>query len=210
MRSNRTSGHGQTPSGDGYTGRTPGDRARHFGYRGSNSEAVAWGDFGIEDMVRGLFDAPYHRVLFLQPATPDFGGSFAQGTLCIKFGGDSGDGAVVSPANGARNVQTLWDGIETPDPLRGANLRGAVGYPIVLAAFGSVAQGFRFVSARLTGPNGNVRSLVLHPGNDEHAERAIIVIPHKPLVKDTKYTVVIAYTNSSGSHRARSTFTTSR
>jgi hypothetical protein len=210
MRANRTAGHGLTPGGEGYTGRTPGDRASHFGYRGSNSEAVAWGDFGVEDMVQGLFDAPYHRVLFMQPRTPDFGGSYLQGTLCIKFGGETGNGVVVSPADGAQNVRPYWDGIETPDPLRGTGLHGAVGYPIVLAAFGTSAEGFRFVSAKLSGPDGAVKARVLHPGNDEHADRAVIVIPHKPLAKDTRYTVVIAYANSSGAREARSTFTTAR
>jgi hypothetical protein len=210
MLSNNTAGHRQSPDGMGFVGATPGDRARRFGYNGANSEAVAWGDFGLEDTVRGLFDAPYHRVLFLQPKAPDFGASFSNGTLCVKFGGAAGDGAVLSPPNGARNVPRSWDGMETPDPLRSTNLRGPVGYPVVLALFGRDAQAFRFVGAALSGPRGAVPCIVLHPASDPHAEGAVILVPREPLAPLTAYTATVTYRNAQGEQTARATFSTAR
>lgn len=210
MRANNTTGHSQSPDNKQYLARTPGERARHFGYVGANSEAVAWGDFGVREMLAGLFDAPYHRTLFLQPASPDFGASFSSGALCVKFGGPSGNGAVVSPHNGARNVTTSWDGIETPDPLRQTNVRGRVGYPIVLAVFGSDAQDFKFVASALVGQSGPVRAIVLHPGNDRQAKNCIIIVPERPLAASATYTATLTYRNTKGEHTARTTFSTAR
>jgi hypothetical protein len=210
MVANETAGHSQTPDGRGYTGRTPGDRARHFGYVGANSEAVGWGDLGAREMMRGLFEAPYHRVLFLQPSAPDFGSAFADGAMCLKFGGASGSGAVVSPPNGAHGVRAFWDGIEAPDPLRSTNLRGPVGYPIVLAVFGREADQFRSIDARIVGPNGRVQAIVLTPATDKHADDTVIVIPHKPLLPATTYTVTFNYANAGGEKTARTTFATAR
>jgi hypothetical protein len=210
MLANETTGHSQSPGHEGYVARTPGERARHFGYVGANSEAVAWGDYGPRGLLRDLFDAPYHRVLFLQPKSPDLGAAFAEGAMCVKFGGATGDGAVLSPPNGARDVPRAWDGVETPDPLRNTNLRGPVGYPIVLALFGSARQSFRFVGARLVGPAGAVPAIVLHPGSDRSADGAVILVPHKPLAPQATYTVTVNYRDASGEQCARATFSTSR
>ncbi len=210
MLANETAGHREEPRGRGYIGQTPGDRARHFGYSGANSEAVAWGSVGMKDMLGGLFDAPYHRVLFLQPLAPDFGAAFSDGAMCIKFGGNAGNGAVLSPPNGARNVKKSWDGIESPDPLRNTNLRGPVGFPIVLAVFGTEAQSFRSIDASILGPNGRVQAIVLHPASDPHAQGAVIVIPQRPLLPATTYTVSFTYANKGGEKTARTTFATAR
>lgn len=210
MITNEYAGHREEPSERGYIGRTPGDRARHFGYNGANSEAVAWGTYGPREMLQGLFDAPYHRVLFLQPLAPDFGAAFGDGAVCIKFGGETGSGVVVSPPNGARNVRNSWDGAESPDPLRSTNLRGPVGYPIVLAVFGSDAQGFRSIDAVVVGPNGRVPTIVLNPASDKHADDCVIVIPQRPLAKAATYTVTFTYANKGGEKTARTTFSTAR
>lgn len=210
MVRNETAGHGQSPDGAGFTGRTPGDRARHFGYVGANSEAVGWGDLGAGEMMRGLFEAPYHRVLFLQPSAPDFGSAFAEGAICLKFGGAQGSGAVVSPPNGARGVRGFWDGIESPDPLRNTNLRGPVGYPIVLAVFGREAEGFRSIDARIVGPGGRVAAIVRTPATDQFSQDTVIVIPSKPLLPSTTYTVTFNYANAGGEKTARTTFATAR
>ena len=207
---NETAGHREDPDRRAFVGQTPGDRARRFGYNGPNSEAVAWGNTDLDDMLKALFDAPYHRVLFLQPSAPDFGAAYADGALCVKFGGKNGDGAVVSPPNGARNVRTSWDGAESPDPLRKTNLRGPVGYPVVLALFGSEARDFRSINATLTGPNGRVPAIVLTPATDEHADNAVILIPQRPLARATAYTATFAYRNKTGERTVRASFSTAR
>lgn len=208
MLANESAGHGQREGAPRFTGRTPGDRARHFGYIGPNSEAVAWGDLDERAMLQGLFDAPYHRVLFLQPGTPDFGGSSQNGAICVKFGGRTSDATVVSPANGARGVSPLWDGVESPSPLRQTNVNGPVGYPVVLAAFGQDAKEFRSINAVLVGPKGPVRSVVLAPGSDPYARDCVIIVPLAPLAKRTTYTATFTYANSGRERTSRTSFTT--
>jgi hypothetical protein len=211
MLANNAFGHSQDPRHKSFTGRTSGDRARAFGYVGANCEALSWSSLGDADAFAGLIAAPYHRAMFLQPARPDFGAAALDGTVCVKLGGETGDGAVVSPSDGSTSVPARWDGSETPDPLRGANLKGDVGYPVVLALYGKDAKGFRFVSAALTDKkSANVPMVVLHEGNDRHSKGMVVLIARAPFAKGAAYRATVTYKNASGEHTVTSRFETAR
>ncbi len=202
MAANGRSGHRQESSDNGFTGRTPGERARAFGYFDRNGEAVAVSSrFSIES-VENLFDAPYHRIMFLQPGSPDFGAGSSGNATCIKFGGKHEDAIVVSPAKNMTGVKRTWDGIETPDPMAGDGSGAPYGYPIVLAVFGKYAEGFAFKSAVLKDEKGKVfATRVLHPENDEHAHGCVIMVPNNPLKAKHSYSVAVEFRASGRTHK---------
>ena len=208
MADHSSAGHSERPGRKGFTGRTPGDRARAFGYFGRNSESVAKSGQGLAESVRRLFDAPYHRVMFLQPGSPDFGAGFTDGSTCLKIGGDHADGTVLSPPDRATSVPREWDGVETPDPLRKTRMKGPVGYPIVMAAFGQGADTLRLKFAELTTSGRTVPIVALHPGNDNKAKAAIILVPRTPLTPRTRYDIQITYTQNSRQTTKQWSFTT--
>ena len=208
MAANRSAGHTERPGRTGYTGKTPGDRAKAFGYFGRNSESVAKSDQALADSVRRLFEAPYHRVMFLQPGRPDFGAGFTDGSACLKIGGDHADGTVLSPPDRATAVPLEWDGVETPDPLRGTPMKGPVGYPIVMAVFGQGADTLRLRSDQLKTSGRTVPIVALHPGNDKKAKGAVILVPRTPLNPRTRYQVQITYTQNGRQTTKQWSFTT--
>lgn len=209
MDTNRIVGHEEEARRPGFTGESPDRRANAFGYYDRNNESVA--SFQKDPMlaVDRLFDAPYHRVMFLQPGSPDFGSGYASGSACIKFGGRYEDGLVVSPPQGGVGVPRSWDGAETPDPLRNARLRGAVGYPVVIAAYGEHAKTIRLKSAQMYDGRAHVPLLKLHPGNDEYLDAAIVLIPRIPLEASTKYWLKIEYSMNGRPYVKEWSFTTS-
>lgn len=208
MAGNRSVGHSEAPGRKGFTGKTPGDRARAFGYFGGNSESVAKSGQALAESVRRLFEAPYHRVMFLQPGRPDFGAGFTRGSTCLKVGGDHTDGTVLSPPDRAKAVPLDWDGVETPDPLRGTRMKGPVGYPVVMAVFGQGADTLRLKSAELKASGTSVPIVALHPGNDAKAHGAVILVPRSPLKPRTRYEVQITYTQSGRQSKKHWSFTT--
>lgn len=211
MVANNTISHNQIPGKASFSARTPGERTKLFGYVGRNSEALSYSSRGLREALNGLFIAPYHRVMFLQPSRPDFGAAATEGTVVVKFGGETGSGIVASPPNGARDVTTTWDAIETPDPLRAAHVDGPTGFPIVIAFFGTEAAGLRFVSASLTNNDGKELPVVtLHPGNDRSSESAIILIPQRPLAPGTRYRYSVTYANRARRDAVTGTFATAK
>lgn len=210
MVTNGTSGHKEEVRGNGFTGKTPGDRARAFGYYERNGEAVAVSSDGFDESLQDLFVAPYHRVMFLQPGNPDFGAGNREDATCIKFGGKHEDAIVVSPANSATDVQREWDGIETPDPMAGHAAQGPYGFPIVMAVFGKYAEKFSVSSAFLKDEKGKpVEVRVLHPGNDSHSKNCVIVVPLKPLKTKSTYSVEVNFSSIGQLRKQAWKFTTS-
>ena len=208
LLANHTFGHAEDPGRPKFIGRTPDDRARAFGYVGGNSEAVSYSSEGLDSAVEGLFDAPYHRAMFLQPGAPDFGAAFGGDTACIKFGDNGVDGLVESPKDGSRGVPTEWDAIETPDPLRGQPVSGEVGYPIVLAAFGDNTRRFSFVGSTLKKDGRTVETIVLHPGNDRHSLTTVILVPRRPLAASARYDVSVTVSSDGKTVKRNWSFTT--
>ncbi len=211
MVANNTIGHAQSPGKQHYTARTAGERTKMFGYVGRNSEALSFSSRGLKAALEGLFVAPYHRVMFLQPNRPDFGAAATDTSVVVKLGGETGDGTVFSPPNNGKNVPTTWDTVETPDPLRNAHIDGPIGYPIVVAFFGKDAKGLRYVSSSLRDGQGkSVPVLALHPGNDRFASSAIILLPHSPLRPGATYRFEVAFANQARQSTVGGSFSTAK
>ncbi|MCX7800367.1 MAG: hypothetical protein N2109_08515 [Fimbriimonadales bacterium] len=189
LAANRAMGHAQDPSMPGFTGRTARERAMAFGFAGSVWEDVAFSARPDADLVRELFDAPYHRLPFLQPGRVPFGAGLEGRFLTLNFGATSESGLTVSPAPDETQVPPSWDGIETPCPLEPHGLKGPVGYPIVVAWFG---QGrLELLSASVEGPEGPVETAWNHPANDPNLEQAAFLIPRRPLRPGACYKVSV-------------------
>jgi len=190
LATNRAFGHAQDPAMPGFTGRTARERAMAFGYAGSVWEDVGYSARPGADLVRELFDAPYHRLPFLQPGAAPVGAGVSGPFLTLNFGSAAEAGLTVSPAPDERDVPVSWDGVETPCPLDGHGLRGPVGYPIVAAWFGEGK--LELVEARLVDSKGaEVPTVANHPGNDPHLESAVFLIPRVPLSPGERYRVLL-------------------
>lgn len=216
-------GHAQQASLPGFVGAGPGERNAAFGFSGGCYEDMSSGVPSVAAPVRGLFDAPYHRIPFLQPGAPAFGAGFAGDNCALEFGmttlaGANEQAVVVSPCHGETDVALSWDGVETPSPLRvhGDRAGGPVGYPIAFACFApdSGAEGgpvrLRVSRATLTveDTSAAVPFLLNTPDNDDHLSNAVLLIPTHPLLAGTTYRVSIQ-AEADGRDVSRSwTFTT--
>ncbi|MEJ5171363.1 MAG: hypothetical protein WHU10_10275, partial [Fimbriimonadales bacterium] len=209
LASNRAFGHTQDPALPGFTGRTARERAMAFGFAGSVWETVGFSAQPGSDLVRELFDAPYHRLPFLQPGPVPVGAGVAGSYLTLNFGASTQEGLVVSPAPGQRAVPTAWDGVETPCPLDVHGLRGPVGYPIVAAWFGEGK--LELLEARLLDAGGeDVPTVANHPGNDPHLDSGVFLIPRNALRPGETYRVVLRVRVNGRETQRDWTFTTAR
>ena len=192
LETNDAVGHVQTEGHPGFSGTNPWDRTRAFGFSGGTWEAAGYEVSDPKEAVAAIFDAPYHRIPFLQPGTARIGvGMSARGTV-IDGEMPLGTGTVTSPADGQRDVPITWKGYERPDPLRiWPALQRPVGYPIVLADFAGDAETTKLTvaSARLTLDGREVEASLNTPANDEFLTAAAIIIPAEPLRPGTTYTV---------------------
>ncbi len=120
----------------GFTGKTPGARARFFGYLGRAGEDGHFVGDPIAS-VDGWMATVYHRNLILCYDCTDMGyGMVAEkdnkvDTLNMGSVNSSWPDArfiYTYPASGQKNVERSWNGGEIPDPLPG--LPKPVGYPI--------------------------------------------------------------------------------
>lgn len=227
-------GHAEQAGEPGYSGDDPAARNAAFGWAGGGCyETVSLGHTSARAAVAGLFDAPYHRIAFLQPGAPAFGAGFAGPACALEFGlaashEPAADPAtVVYPAPGQSNVPLAWDANELPNPLRlHANAAGTatikngapVGYVITYACFGAGAapargddenapstSRLRVAEATLTlaDTGAAVPVWVNTPENDEHLDNAVFVIPRQPLRPGTTYRVNIAATTEAGQDVSR-------
>lgn len=186
---NRATGHGESPGTPGYLARNGGERLEAYGWVGGSWEGVNFGGEDVPTSVRELFDAPYHRIPFLQPGPLPFGSGFSEKSLTIEFGDTVREETVASPADGQTGIPTSWHNFESPDPVRvhGAEAR-LTGYPVVLARFGR--EKLQVSSARMLDPNGDVPCWLNTPANDPSLTSAAILIPQAPLRAGTVYQVI--------------------
>lgn len=186
---NRRTGHYEKEGEPGFIGATPSDRLEAFGYCGSSWECVTYNSGTVQNSVRDLFDAPYHRIPFLQPGIVPFGSGFAGKNLSIKFGDSGTGGSSVSPGVNQADVPTKWNGNESPNPLRmHPNAGDMVGYPVVFANFSEDNLPVSLVRAWLkTSAGDEVECFVNSPENDDHLDNAIMLLPKKPLKPNTSY-----------------------
>ena len=223
---NRSGGHLETASSPGFLGRTPSDRASAFGFSGDllvEDVAVLTrsgresSDVVARESVVGLFEAPYHRLPFLNPSLTHIGisiqelrGRTSATATVLLFGGMNSRmpsaPTVVSPFDGQTGVPCLWRGDEIPDPLRlHENVRLPVGFPLVFAHFpkssdGGPTRAIRFDGASLRDANGrNVPILTNSPLYDgELRGQAIVIIPRDPLLPGTFYRATVTARNGEG------------
>lgn len=188
--------HYQTPGKPLFTGEKPLNRARFFGYTGAGvSEDI----HRMDDPIRAVNEwiaGPYHRFPILSPSTREIGFALVQGYAVLVMGLSSDHGSsetVVWPAEGATEARLIWDGRETPSPLRL--------YPEVNPPFGpAISLQFppnhrvvKLTEARITRDDGaNVPFMTFTPENDDRLDNALFLIPYKPLQPGTTYHVRIA------------------
>ncbi len=198
LTANGMMGHNQRPGTKGFFGETHQDRLAAYGWSNGAWEGVTYGSDSIEEGVQQLFDAPYHRLPFLQPGVISFGSGFAGSRMTMEFGGHAGDATVVSPANGQRDVPTLWKNAESPNPMRLHGSQTQTGYPIVLARFADNVRKIKITEAKLTLKGASVPIFLNTPENDHHLEFAAIMFPQKGLKAGASYTATFRGSDNQG------------
>lgn len=198
MRTNRLFGHAQQEGLLGFTGVKPIDRAQAFGHQGGLWEDVAMAFETPTGFVDQLFNAPYHRIPFMQPGESQIGIGFDKTFACIDFGSSSSEGTVVSPSNGQTSVPTSWDGIESPTPLRIHNVKGPVGYVIMLSCFTNANEKLVCDEAALSCGGEKVPFYLNTPENDDHLTNTVLIMPTSTLKPNTTYSVSVRAHTASG------------
>lgn len=181
MSANNLVSHSEKPDKSSFLGKDAGTRAGAYGYSGSIYEAVGFDSVGpASATIRGLFDAPYHRIGLLQPDGVVCGIGDLGNFVTIESAFSLGDSVVTSPADHQTLARGSWEASEEPNPLEAHGLKGGmrvfVGYPIVVASFRQdvhVTGG----TASLQGPGGAIPCLVNTPKNDKHLKDGLILIP---------------------------------
>lgn len=186
---NDATGHGERPGTPGYLAQSGAERLEAFGWIGSSWEGVNFGTDSIAESIQGLFDAPYHRLPFMQPGEIAFGSGFADKRCTVEFGASEDAAVVVSPADGQKDVPCTWRNFEKPNPLRVHKSDARVtGYPIVLANFAVDFPPLGAITGTLTDANGRaVPCWFNSPANDDQLKNGCILIPQSPLRPGTTY-----------------------
>ncbi|MDU0201016.1 stalk domain-containing protein [Paenibacillus sp. MAH-36] len=178
----------------GYIGETLTQRARYVNYTGLGmGEDASYGWSNITDAIDSLFDAPYHRIPFLMPEATEIGIDREGSYVVMDFGfkQQASTQMIVSPAPGDRYVPIDFNGHESPDPLQ--IHRGAasypVGYPLLAVISGQNVTNIMLDEASLVDSEGKAIS-ILHdtPNSDKELDNAVMLIPTKPLLPDSRYT----------------------
>ncbi|MER3496420.1 MAG: hypothetical protein C4320_06310, partial [Armatimonadota bacterium] len=189
LHQNVATGHQQVPGRPGFIGENPWDRTRAYGFSGGTWEAAGYQTSDPQLAIATIFDAPYHRIPFMNPAVTRVGvgisprGTVVDGEVAVA------NAVVTSPSRDQVGVPTTWNGNERPNPLRRfPHLQGPVGYPIVFTAFGSDSK-LDVTTARLERAGTPVDSILNTPSNDENLTNAAMLMPTEPLRPRTSYTV---------------------
>lgn len=189
---NRAVGHYEEPGKPGYTGKAPWDRTAHFGFEGVCYEGVCGNQTDPRKAIELLFNAPYHRIPFLQPGAPKVGIGFEGGILTVNYAVSDDAGVGVSPGANQSGVPLDWDGNESPSPLRVHGYNGHTGYPVVFAYFSPNLENIDVQSMKLFAPDGTqVTAFVNTPSNDPELRFAGILTPRARLQPLTTYRVEV-------------------
>jgi uncharacterized protein YkwD len=217
MYANDYVGHDETAGAAGYTGATPTARVAAAGYTTNSVAEIAAGIGGAftssTEAVDALFDAPFHRAIFLFDTTNVGFGQGPTNTDPSKFSTLVGDFVdyvqetpdnilVAYPYNGQTNVKPSWVANESPNPVAAYNngsLEGTtVGYPVTLSAAGNGA--FSNITFTIADAAGNsVPCIETDNTNNTEATRLAMCVPISPLANNTAYKVTVtgSLTNTS-------------
>lgn len=193
-------GHYQEENTTGFFGISIADRASYYGFYGDTGEDISYqADSSIQEIVDSLFDAPYHRILFLMPSFDKYGFGSNGSYHVLNFGSLINYEAkwVAYPTSNQSNIPIAWENYERPDPLRfysGAPKR--VGYPIVVGVYGEDVSSVKLVSAKLLDSANNVVPVYINSpkdtgGNDDELKNEVIIIPKSPLRLSEKYKISV-------------------
>ncbi|WP_438433507.1 stalk domain-containing protein [Gorillibacterium sp. sgz500922] len=184
--------HQETKGLKGFTGASLSDRLSYYGYsayQASEDIRMQSGSTPAQ-AVMDLYDAPYHRIPFLDPALKEIGYGRSGAYQVLLFGAAEGPAepaVVASPVGSA--VKAEWDGHETPDPLR---LHGGaaypLGYPLMAGVYGKDVMQVLPVEGSLKTAAGQTVSLLVNGADqDDHLAREVLYLPAKPLKPNTEY-----------------------
>lgn len=200
LETNNVFSHYQESGKPGFFGENVLDRARYYGYGLSVYEDISKQyDRSPVYAIDGLFDAPYHRIPFMDPASVEFG--YGQitlyHTLHFGIGASSGNQFVIYPVDGEQYVPRAWYGNEVPDPLRiHPNAEYPVGYPIMAGVYGPDVARVELVSASVKKSDGTDVPIYKNSVNgnpaDNSVSREVILIPKKPLEANRTYTMQLS------------------
>jgi uncharacterized protein YkwD len=195
MAKNQVFGHGEEPGKPDFCGAEAHARLEQHGWGGPYWEGITFGSTDPDDAIQEMYDAPYHRLPFLQPGNGFFGFGVAHGRYTAEFSRASVPATVTSPADREIDVPTQWIPHEHPDPLQfhpELQNKGPLGYPIMLAQFNGGTGRLRIYVAELRDDQGNiVPSVMNYSGDDPNLQDAMIIIPTAPLEKGRGYRVVV-------------------
>lgn len=185
--------HNETPGKTGFTGSSPSDRVRFAGYDGSAGEVISFTNNVNNTGMKMLIDAPYHRILLLDPTAAEIGvGVKAErsGNTVSNIGFSreaKAQSITVYPYDGQTEISTAWLALESPNPLAPFGKEGAtVGYPISIAAsYGTLEA----ISASITDESGQSIDYYKTDHTNGQSNKSVFLIPKKPLQPNTTYTV---------------------
>lgn len=182
MRDSGRVAHEEAYAVKSYIGYSLDERLAAFGFVGGAAEDVGYlGKKTYVDTIKALFDAPYHRVAFLQPGSPMIGTGIAEDRVALDFEMNQVEGITVSPCDGQANVPATWDGFESPNPLRAHGGQATTGYPIVIAGFGAHPVQIATGTASLSLGGQPIECYLNTPRTDEALHSALLLIPVHPL-----------------------------
>ncbi|MFM0202338.1 CAP domain-containing protein [Paraburkholderia fungorum] len=215
MQDNMDVGHYETAGLPGYTGNAPTDRVKAAGYTTNAVGEIAAGIGGpfvsSTQAIDALFDAPFHRAIFLFDTSGVGIGQGATNTDPTKYSTLVADFVdyvastpdyklVAYPYQGQTNVKPSWIANESPNPMASAPsyIGQTVGYPVTLSASGNGA--FSNINFLIADASGNaVPCLELDNTNNAEATRLAMCVPFKPLAANATYKVTVtgSLTNTS-------------
>lgn len=218
--------HYQSMGRPGFIGTRPSDRAHLFGFAFARiEEGIGVGDTP-EDVVRGLWNAPYHRLPIVDTRNREFGAGIRErrdprkarlaGTL--MYGTEASveverERLVIVPREGEQDVPPSWLALEQPDPLRlhaiGGTRPARTGFPITACYFspGDEDTPVRLIEANLKPDapgSAPVALLPNTPERDEHlGKNQLILIPRQPLAPATPHRLSLTLRTPAGKELRR-------
>jgi hypothetical protein len=195
--------HNETPGDPGFTGVTPQERAAAAGYEGFVGETANQGKMHPIDDNYEWFHSIFHRRPYIDHRVTEVGYSYFHnpgnrlGSCGIGKWGYETDATQSSysafPAPGQTLVPFSWSAFEAPEPFPRRNR--STGPPITISYSNPK---YREYMIQLLDPEGKPVPLITSRTRPE-PETFIEVLPDKPLLPGTKYTLEFSYTGGNDS-----------